>query len=119
HLLHHSSARHSSLCFCLFVLFCSVFFFFFQAEDGIRDLYMTGVQTCALPVLFACVTPAIEQFLIDRTALFYTWVGLFVLVVGRFTTSLTGRARRDEMPVFDEPAIEMDQIGRASCSERV
>src|SRR6266496_3324374 len=26
-------------------------YFFFQAEDGIRDLYVTGVQTCALPIL--------------------------------------------------------------------
>ena len=30
----------------LFVLF----FFFFQAEDGIRDVAVTGVQTCALPI---------------------------------------------------------------------
>src|SRR2546427_8091271 len=30
---------------------CLVFFFFFQAEDGIRDLTVTGVQTCALPIL--------------------------------------------------------------------
>src|SRR3989440_7370956 len=29
-----------------------VFCFFFQAEDGIRDLIVTGVQTCALPILF-------------------------------------------------------------------
>src|SRR5690606_40733106 len=29
-----------------FVLFC----FFFQAEDGIRDFHVTGVQTCALPI---------------------------------------------------------------------
>src|SRR3989440_5206573 len=29
---------------------CVVFFFFFQAEDGIRDLIVTGVQTCALPI---------------------------------------------------------------------
>src|SRR5256886_4344411 len=29
---------------------CQVFFFFFQAEDGIRDLTVTGVQTCALPI---------------------------------------------------------------------
>src|SRR2546421_6225490 len=30
---------------------CSVVaFFFFQAEDGIRDLIVTGVQTCALPI---------------------------------------------------------------------
>src|SRR2546430_5349218 len=27
-----------------------IFFFFFQAEDGIRDLTVTGVQTCALPI---------------------------------------------------------------------
>src|SRR5216684_5352841 len=29
-----------------------VFFFFFQAEDGIRDVAVTGVQTCALPICF-------------------------------------------------------------------
>src|SRR2546426_5800199 len=28
-------------------------FFFFQAEDGIRDYKVTGVQTCALPILVA------------------------------------------------------------------
>src|SRR2546428_13947371 len=28
-------------------------FFFFQAEDGIRDLIVTGVQTCALPIFAA------------------------------------------------------------------
>ena len=27
-----------------------MFFFFFQAEDGIRDTSVTGVQTCALPI---------------------------------------------------------------------
>src|SRR5688572_26958170 len=32
--------------FCIFLFF----FFFFQAEDGIRDLTVTGVQTCALPI---------------------------------------------------------------------
>src|SRR2546422_4534091 len=29
------------------------YFFFFQAEDGIRDVAVTGVQTCALPILKA------------------------------------------------------------------
>src|SRR5690349_21885759 len=43
-------------CFYVFCITSSssscffVFFFFFQAEDGIRDLYVTGVQTCALPI---------------------------------------------------------------------
>src|SRR6266403_125640 len=35
----------------------SCVFFFFQAEDGIRDLYVTGVQTCALPISKAPDTP--------------------------------------------------------------
>ena len=35
------------LLLCCFVVF---FFFFFQAEDGIRDVAVTGVQTCALPI---------------------------------------------------------------------
>jgi len=30
--------------------YCGCFLFFFQAEDGIRDLIVTGVQTCALPI---------------------------------------------------------------------
>src|SRR2546421_6797908 len=35
----------------LHIFVCSFFsFFFFQAEDGIRDLIVTGVQTCALPI---------------------------------------------------------------------
>src|SRR5437763_12497180 len=40
--------------FCSFLacrLLCLCVFFFFQAEDGIRDTSVTGVQTCALPIL--------------------------------------------------------------------
>src|SRR5438093_6761367 len=37
--------------FFVFVVFFFYFFFFFQAEDGIRDWSVTGVQTCALPIL--------------------------------------------------------------------
>ena len=35
--------------YCLFFVFV-LFVFFFQAEDGIRDIGVTGVQTCALPI---------------------------------------------------------------------
>src|SRR5579883_2692205 len=38
-----------------------LFFFFFQAEDGIRDFHVTGVQTCALPILPASVDPCGER----------------------------------------------------------
>src|SRR5207248_3335514 len=34
------------------------FFFFFQAEDGIRDRTVTGVQTCALPIFVVLIDPA-------------------------------------------------------------
>src|SRR5699024_11946791 len=39
---------------CATVLFC----FFFQAEDGIRDRNVTGVQTCALPISFSTLNYA-------------------------------------------------------------
>src|SRR2546421_4819422 len=34
----------------IMIRFVVCVFFFFQAEDGIRDLIVTGVQTCALPI---------------------------------------------------------------------
>src|SRR2546425_11585466 len=40
-----------------------MFFFFFQAEDGIRDKLVTGVQTCALPI--SCVSSKLTD---SRTA---------------------------------------------------
>src|SRR2546427_6678985 len=43
---------------CLLVVW--YVFFFFQAEDGIRDLTVTGVQTCALPISLGRVS--IEPF---------------------------------------------------------
>src|SRR5438034_11086232 len=39
----------------------SIYFFFFQAEDGIRDHCVTGVQTCALPIY--------KEFLVYKDAL--------------------------------------------------
>src|SRR5438034_7697111 len=38
-------------------------FFFFQAEDGIRDHCVTGVQTCALPISFSSSRARIKTFL--------------------------------------------------------
>src|SRR5690349_21961525 len=43
------------------------FFFFFQAEDGIRDLYVTGVQTCALPILLKQERRSIARDCDERT----------------------------------------------------
>src|SRR5688500_20080628 len=43
---------HNPLTYTLFVVrqFLFLMYFFFQAEDGIRDYKVTGVQTCALPI---------------------------------------------------------------------
>src|SRR6185295_17896147 len=35
--------------------------FFFQAEDGIRDIGVTGVQTCALPIFIGLSEPVLEE----------------------------------------------------------
>src|SRR3712207_8723259 len=43
-----------------------LFVFFFQAEDGIRDIGVTGVQTCALPI---CALPLTPNGKLDRRAL--------------------------------------------------
>src|SRR2546427_7641523 len=45
----HCCSLHVLVDLWLLIVFL-IFFFFFQAEDGIRDLTVTGVQTCALPI---------------------------------------------------------------------
>src|SRR5688572_31847448 len=44
--------------------------FFFQAEDGIRDLTVTGVQTCALPIYKSRFNRAVAEYLQNRPNLF-------------------------------------------------
>src|SRR5256886_8111297 len=48
-----------------------ILFFFFQAEDGIRDLTVTGVQTCALPI-----SPDSRHmaFVSDRSGYLQLWI---------------------------------------------
>src|SRR5256886_16434200 len=49
----------------LIVLYILSVFFFFQAEDGIRDLTVTGVQTCALPILPGLADQIFEGNVLD------------------------------------------------------
>src|SRR5690606_40369148 len=52
------------------VCVCLVFyFFFFQAEDGIRDFHVTGVQTCALPILTIAKAGVNQSFSTHNTLL--------------------------------------------------
>ena len=92
------------------------FFFFFQAEDGIRDIGVTGVQTCALPISFArdlietrghVGDVKLQAFLdagYDKRQALEVLTGLATKLLSNFTNALA----HTEL-----------EIGRASCRERV
>src|SRR3989442_3863299 len=65
--------------------FC-LFLFFFQAEDGIRDADVTGVQTCALPISLGVVTSLLLPLIHGEFALMMIY-GLAGLGVAAFTPS--------------------------------
>src|SRR2546430_3023700 len=88
--------------------------FFFQAEDGIRDLTVTGVQTCALPIFFA-VTP------FNFTAIggnLPTSAALMGNTVVWKPASTAAYSAHFIMRLLQEAGLP-DEIGRASCRERV
>src|SRR2546430_5932990 len=90
-----------------------IFFFFFQAEDGIRDLTVTGVQTCALPILVRASSedlPAARPGSQRRVCPARHGHGL----------SPGGPVRRGRWALREGAQdLPRGQIGRASCRERV
>src|SRR5436305_10382979 len=93
----------------------TVFVFFFQAEDGIRDADVTGVQTCALPIyVVAAGTDHIEDEP-EPAALGIRPGG----AVGP-AQERVWRAHRQlkELP-WNDGRRRRRKIGRASCRERV
>src|SRR5690606_39773532 len=52
--------------------FGSCFFFFFQAEDGIRDFHVTGVQTCALPILSLFSSASLSETMVSNSLFFWS-----------------------------------------------
>src|SRR2546425_2399029 len=89
-------------------------FFFFQAEDGIRDKLVTGVQTCALPIYYAPVARPARSARRSRHPTCRP--GPRRARRDRGTARLA-RAR-DRLAVVEAPG-DRDEIGRASCRERV
>src|SRR5690606_40941444 len=94
--------------------------FFFQAEDGIRDFHVTGVQTCALPIYRASPLlrrggPSHPRHVSgrpggERGVCREAWRA----VRPRLRPDRDGRRSRDARVGTGRP-----EIGRASCRERV
>src|SRR2546421_1868563 len=88
------------------------FFFFFQAEDGIRDLIVTGVQTCALPISRVARDDGRERDERRRVA------GPAALDRERVEVDVVA-AEHDLLAGAAADALRLREIGRASCRERV
>src|SRR3712207_6961736 len=80
-------------------------FFFFQAEDGIRDIGVTGVQTCALPIYwFAYPLKVVQSGVIARAFAMSRPAGSLIpspfmyhsLVTRTYSLSAFGRPARSE-----------------------
>src|SRR2546429_5908881 len=87
--------------------------FFFQAEDGIRDVAVTGVQTCALPISFIGIAYDILH-----------GIGLLPHQIPLHARRKAGAAHSAKFGGFElcedvVPCAGLDEIGRASCRERV
>src|SRR2546429_1737439 len=90
------------------------FCFFFQAEDGIRDVAVTGVQTCALPIF-------IDRGQLDPDAEITVYVpelagSGYAGALVRHVYDMRSGVRFGEE--YANPDSDI-QIGRASCRERV
>src|SRR5690606_6164427 len=100
------------------VMACRVFLcFFFQAEDGIRDFHVTGVQTCALPISHtASIVIALLPWVMLAIGL---WLLLLLLAHARANrVEPDGTAGADDLLPFEparpepaEPPAEVRQAG--------
>src|SRR2546429_6543413 len=91
-----------------------VFFFFFQAEDGIRDVAVTGVQTCALPIFTEQQVAELEKTRKASDTL--TLLSPFRGVVQSVPVEQGKSVKMGDMLV---EVADLGEIGRASCRERV
>src|SRR5688572_31531851 len=94
-----------------------IFFFFFQAEDGIRDLTVTGDQTCALPILETPLQPGAPARLARLPGTGTGGVCTNARHMGPCTTPASFSNHPGHGPKTGH-ALTF-QIGRASCRERV
>src|SRR5256885_13271360 len=89
-------------------------YFFFQAEDGIRDYKVTGVQTCALPIFIPGLRADHEHPLINPLRLVSHATALSRDRMSFATYQVAPRREK-----FKVGPLLRKEIGRASCRERV
>src|SRR5436305_9973571 len=99
--------------FCKLLLIHDVFFFF-QAEDGIRDADVTGVQTCALPISAADEVLALAMGRHARKVPMIVENGTADVLNPVVQSENLVRSWLGAMDFADD-----GKIGRASCRERV
>src|SRR2546430_4836867 len=88
-------------------------FFFFQAEDGIRDLTVTGVQTCALPICWCSSSSAGYRFAFVKATQGNYYTNPYF---SRDYPAVEAAGMVRSAYHFADPSVK---IGRASCRERV
>src|SRR5205807_5723834 len=88
--------------------------FFFQAEDGIRDYKVTGVQTCALPILWCRRCRGFWH-----RGWHWLHLGCFLLVDLCFTSPQEKSGDNSDETEYHRCEEHCTKIGRASCRERV
>src|SRR5690606_39429627 len=94
-----------------------------QAEDGIRDFHVTGVQTCALPICIEFWGDDVDRIAMldpEDNTVFETLDEIKIYPANIFVTSpatinVALKEIQDDMTV----QVESFKIGRASCRERV
>src|SRR5947208_6570398 len=93
-------------------------FFFFQAEDGIRDDLVTGVQTCALPIstVGKSALEAKEMGYLRPSDVVVMHAHEILHVAKNQARALADAGYRPPLAARNIPVVE---IGRASCRERV
>src|SRR5256886_12488348 len=96
-----------------FSALCFRYVFFFQAEDGIRDLTVTGVQTCALPIYLSALLPSFRKADSDGLLETLHLAALATLSRAQSATLFSAHGAGNSL------ASSFAKIGRASCRERV
>src|SRR2546425_5651482 len=89
------------------------FFFFFQAEDGIRDKLVTGVQTCALPISLS-LDPNMDRAH-QHLGNIYLHIGLLDEAIVELQKALAISPREDNALRSEEHTSELQSLAYLVC----